>query len=148
LPVICTASAAHGMEKITETRPGGCLESQLKSTSCLIGERFARKLLVHRGSTFPVPDAGWLVRYRFRTPADLYRHLQLGNGFLVQERVPRHRVSRAIVEVSFVEGASTLLLHGQVGSRSQGGAMIEVPLPRTTVRWMGEGDGPRRDGRR
>lgn len=103
---------------------------------------------MHRRSTFPVPDAGWLVRYRFRAPKDLYRHLQLGNGFLVQERVPRHRVARAIVEVAFAEGASTLLLHGHVGHAAGNGALIEVPLPRTAVRWMGEGDGPRRGQKR
>ena len=105
-----------------------------------------RKLIVHRRSIFPVPDAGWLVRYRFRSPEGLHRHLRLGNGFVVGQPAPRHRVARAIVEVEF-DGGTTLLLHGQVRSRSDRGAIIEVPLARS-VRWMGEIEGAQRREKR
>ena len=126
------------------------MESPGRPTPFGVGERLARKSLVPpaRSVRFPIPDAGWLVRYRFRTPADLYRHLSAGQGFAVPHPTPPHRVARAIVEVSFTEGESTLLLHGYVRSRSQTGAVVDVPLARPTVRWMADAEGPRRQERR
>ncbi|MCA1828293.1 MAG: PilZ domain-containing protein [Myxococcales bacterium] len=102
--------------------------------------------LVHRRNSYrPVQDTGWLVRYRFASVVDLYRHLRLGQGFFVPQPIPGEPISRAIVEITFPEGGDKLLLHGNVRVRSPEGAWLDVPSARTTARWMAGPAGPRRE---
>ena len=101
--------------------------------------------MARRTAIYPVPDTGWLVRYRFASVVDLYRHLRLGKGFFVPPPVPGESVSRAIVEITFPDGGDTLLLHGNVRARSSEGAWLDVPSARTTARWMAGPAGPRRE---
>ena len=101
--------------------------------------------MARRTAIYPVPDTGWLVRYRFASVIDLYRHLRLGKGFFVPPPVPGEPVSRAIVEITFPDGGDTLLLHGNVRARSSEGAWLDVPSARTTARWMAGPAGPRRE---
>jgi len=101
--------------------------------------------VARRTAIYPVPDTGWLVRYRFASVIDLYRHLRLGKGFFVPPPVPGEPVSRAIVEITFPDGGDTLLLHGNVRARSSEGAWLDVPSARTTARWMAGPAGPRRE---
>lgn len=92
----------------------------------------------------PESDTGWLVRYRFASVVDLYRHLRLGQGFFVPPPMPGGPISRAIVEITFPDGGDKLLLHGNVRSRAPEGTWLDVPSARTTARWMAGPAGPRR----
>ena len=92
--------------------------------------------------------SSWLVRYRFGSVDDLFRHLRVADGFFVPRTAPPEPSTRAIVEVSFPDGGDRLLLHGSIRVISAYGAWLDVPTARTTARWMAGPEGPRREHRR
>lgn len=105
--------------------------------------------MIRRNTTFPAPTASWLVRYRFGSPDDLYRHLRLAEGFFVPAHaLPAEVGTRAIVEIGFPGAGDPPLLHGRVRSRSRDGAFLEAPSARSTARWVPGPDAPRRAERR
>jgi hypothetical protein len=105
--------------------------------------------VIRPNDAYPVSDTSWLVRYRFASPDELYRHLRLGSGLFVPERsVPRGRGLRVIVEIDFPGAGDRPLLHGHVRERGVGGVWLEAPSVRATARWVPGPDSPRRLSRR
>jgi hypothetical protein len=105
--------------------------------------------VIRWGSTSPVLDESWPVRYRFESLAALQRHLRLGAGFFLPDSaLPGVPGSRVIVEIAVPETTDHPLLHGQVRERMRDGVWLDVPSARPAARWAPAPNGPRRRDRR
>ena len=95
------------------------------------------------------PDASWLVRYSFESPAHLARHLTLGEGLFLPERaLPCGPGARVLVEIGFPHASDSPLLHGRVRARERAGLWVDLPSARAMARWVPAVEAPRRRHRR
>lgn len=104
---------------------------------------------VTRSSLSPEPDQSRLLRYRFDSPKELYRHARVQKGFFVPGRAllgePNDRV---MVEVEFPGAPCRPLLHGQILARSEAGVWLLVRGALTMTRWSPGPGAPDRKDRR
>ncbi len=102
-----------------------------------------------RRPSCPVPDVSRLLRFRFDSPDDLYRHLRVKNGFFVPAgALSGEPGERTIVEVGFPGAGDHPLLHGRIRGPAQGGTWLDMPAARAASRWVPGPDSPRRQHRR
>ena len=101
--------------------------------------------MLRRPAACPVPDTSRLLRFRFDTPGDLYRHLRVKQGFFVPAgALAGEPGQRAIVEVDFPGAGDHPLLHGLIREPGHGGTWLDLPAARATSRWVPGPDSPRR----
>jgi hypothetical protein len=94
---------------------------------------------VQLSNLHPAPAAGWFVRFRFESLADLLRHVKLADGFFIPSRaVPSEAGGRVIVELALPGVEHPALLHGVVREATSGGLWIEAPWSRASFRWTPE----------
>jgi hypothetical protein len=94
---------------------------------------------VQLSNLHPAPAAGWFVRFRFESLADLLRHAKLADGFFIPSRaVPPEAGGRVIVELALPGVEHPALLHGVVREATSGGLWIEAPWSRASFRWTPE----------
>jgi hypothetical protein len=87
----------------------------------------------------PAPAAGWFVRFRFESPADLLRHVKLADGFFIPARaLPSETGGRVIVELALPGVEHPAVLHGVVREATSGGLWMEAPWARASFRWTPE----------
>ncbi len=104
-----------------------------------LGEQLAGLELVLLRNLHPAPAAGWFVRFRFESPADLHRHFNLADGFFIPARtLPPDAGGRVIVELALPGVEHPALLHGVVREATGGGLWMEAPWSRASRRWSPE----------
>lgn len=115
-----------------------------------VGQPLAQYAGVIAAPPCPLSDtSSRLVRYRFDSTDDLYRHLRVKHGFFVPARALLGEPGqRAIVEVGLPGAGDRPLLHGSIAEQSAGGVWLTLPAARAASRWVPGPDSPRRRHRR